>query len=309
MSKPSSMLRRSSSPRAVRSAAVGRVGRLGQLEVDARRSSSTTASASPTGSSRTSGAPVSTWLPADTGSSRTIALNGACSTVSIFMLSSTSTGAPASTSAPTATGVATTSAGAAARSTPPSSRLTRCVTPSTSTRCTGPCVAVTSRNRRPATTRRASYSSSRSMLDVQVLRSVADADADAVPAAARSCATVTLYDAPRSFSSIARPTSCCTCGRPPRAVSSSRCRSTRSASSYASIAAATSATPECRLDTSRPSPRTRSIQPVSALPSITSGWSSRSRTKLLLVEPPSITTVVSATARRSRPSASSRVRP
>ena len=40
------------------------------------------------------------------------ALNGARSTVSIFMLSSTSTGAPASTSAPTASGVATTSAGA-----------------------------------------------------------------------------------------------------------------------------------------------------------------------------------------------------
>ena len=41
----------------------------------------------------------------------------------------------------------------------------------------------------------------------------------------------------------------------------------------------------------------------------TSGWSSRSRMKLLLVAPPSITTVVSAIARRSRASASSRVRP
>ena len=68
------------------------------------------------------------------------ALNGARSTVSIFMLSSTSTGAPASTSAPTASGVATTSAGAGERTTPPSSRLTRCVTPSTSTRWIGPCV-------------------------------------------------------------------------------------------------------------------------------------------------------------------------
>ena len=61
--------------------------------------------------------------------------------------------------------------------------------------------------------------------------------------------------------------------------------------------------------TRRPSARTRSIQPVSALASITSGWSSRSSTKLLLVAPPSMITVVSAIARRSRPSASSRSRP
>ena len=82
----------------------------------------------------------------------TRAANGAGSTVSIFMLSSTSTGAPASTSSPTATGVATTSAGAGERTTPPSSRLTRWVTPSTSTRWTGPWVAVTSRYARPPTT-------------------------------------------------------------------------------------------------------------------------------------------------------------
>ena len=80
-----------------------------------------------------------------TSSSRTRASNGARSTVSIFMLSSTSTGLPALTSAPAATGVATTSAGAGARSTPPSSRLTRWVTPSTSTTCTGPWMAVASR--------------------------------------------------------------------------------------------------------------------------------------------------------------------
>ncbi|SKZ40378.1 Uncharacterised protein [Mycobacteroides abscessus subsp. abscessus] len=59
---------------------------------------------------------------------------GARSTVSIFMLSRTSTGAPASTSSPTANGVATTSAGAGERTTPPSSRLTRWATPSTSMR-------------------------------------------------------------------------------------------------------------------------------------------------------------------------------
>ena len=65
------------------------------------------------GSSRSSGAPVSTWLPTDTRHSRTRARNGARSTVSIFMLSSTRIGAPASTSSPAASGVATTSAGRA----------------------------------------------------------------------------------------------------------------------------------------------------------------------------------------------------
>ncbi len=89
--------------------------------------------------------PASIWLPMETDRSRTTARNGARTTVSIFMLSSTSTGAPASTSAPTSTGVATTSAGAGERSTPPSSLLIRWVTPSTSTTWTGPCVPVINR--------------------------------------------------------------------------------------------------------------------------------------------------------------------
>ena len=75
------------------------------------------------------------------------------------------------------------------------------------------------------------------------------------------------------------------------------------------MAAAASAMPECLLLTSLPSARTRSIQPVSALASITSGWSSRSSTKLLLVTPPSMITVVSPIARRSRASAWSRSLP
>ncbi len=82
------------------------------------------------------------------------------------------------------------------------------------------------------------------------------------------------------------------------------------------MAAATTATPACACATSRPSARTRSIQPVSAhwtpdwgSPATTSGWASRSSTKLLLHAPPSITTVVEVIARRSRASASSRVRP
>ena len=76
--------------------------------------------------------------------------------------------------------------------------------------------------------------------------------------------------------------------------------------------AATTATPACAWVTSRPSARTRSIQPVSAqagVPLTTSGWASRSSTKLLLQTPPSITTVVESIARRRRASASSRVRP
>ena len=78
------------------------------------------------------------------------------------------------------------------------------------------------------------------------------------------------------------------------------------------MAAATTAMPACAWATSRPSARTRSIQPVSAqppVPSTTSGWASRSSTKLLLQAPPSITTVVEDIARRSRARASSRVRP
>ena len=51
------------------------------------------------------------------------------------MLSRTTTVCPASTSSPGATRSATTTAGAGARTTPPASRVTRWVTPSTSTRC------------------------------------------------------------------------------------------------------------------------------------------------------------------------------
>ena len=79
------------------------------------------------------------------------------------MLSSTRIGAPASAWSPTASGVATTRAGAGERTTPPSSRLTRCATPSTSTRCTGPWVAVIIRNRVPLTVIRPLWASNRSI--------------------------------------------------------------------------------------------------------------------------------------------------
>src|ERR1700749_4050677 len=62
------------------------------------------------------------------------------------------------------------------------------------------------------------------------------------------------------------------------------------------MAAAVSATPEGRCRTRWPSARTRSIHPVSALASMTSGWLSRSSTKVLLVAPPSMMTVVWAPA-------------
>ena len=104
-SKPSSRLRRSSSPRSSRSC--GEESPCAGSSRSAGSSPAAVSSAgrrpSAVGSSRISGVPVSTWLPAETSSSRTFAANGAYSTVSIFMLSRTSTGAPASTSAPTST--------------------------------------------------------------------------------------------------------------------------------------------------------------------------------------------------------------
>ncbi len=150
-SKPISIPARSSRPRAARCCAVEPDPACGRSRAGPSTSGAGASPASPsvswsaTGSSRTSGAPVSTWLPVATRSSRTRAANGARSTVSIFMLSSTSTGAPASTRSPAATGEATTRAGAGERSTPPSSRLTRWATPSTSIMWTGPWVAVTRR--------------------------------------------------------------------------------------------------------------------------------------------------------------------
>ncbi len=164
--------------------------------------SAATSSTSPTGSRRTSGAPVSTWLPADTSSSLIRPANGAFSTVSIFIDSSTSTGEPAATSSPTAAGVATTSAGAGERSTPPSSRLTRWVTPSTSTSWIGPWVAVTRRWVLPPTVSRLLYASSRSISASTVCSS-----APSAITTRKRCGpvrnTVTLYALPRSLRSIA----------------------------------------------------------------------------------------------------------
>ena len=73
------------------------------------------------------------------------------------------------------------------------------------------------------------------------------------------------------------------------------------------MAAATSATPECRCATSRPSARTRSIQPVSALRVDHLGLVEQVEHEALVGGAALDDTVVSAIARRSRASASSRV--
>ena len=70
------------------------------------------------------------------------------------------------------------------------------------------------------------------------------------------------------------------------------------------MAAATSAIAECRCDQAALGAHPVDPAGVGGLASITSGWSSRSSTKLLFVAPPSMITVVSAIARRSRASAS-----
>ncbi len=252
---PSSRLRRSCRPRAARSAA-------GTFAGSAGRSSSTSlaaaagpaaSSSSPSGSRRSRRAPASTWLPTDTGelphpgrgTARAAPSPSSCS--------------PAPRAAarrprprrPTCSGVATTSAGAGERTTPPSSRLIRCVTPSTSTRWIGPCVlgdepeadavhddlagvlveALDARRRprarrRPPTGRRGTGGRRCGRPGRGSRRRGASA-----PAGGRSRAA--------------------TCGRPPCAVARRRCRVTASSSSYASMAAAISAIAECWCGTRR----------------------------------------------------------
>ena len=70
---------------------------------------------------------------------------GAVTVDSIFMLSNTATGSPSVTRSPACTEVETTKAGHPARTTPPSSRVTRWVVPSTTIRNIAPCVTATTR--------------------------------------------------------------------------------------------------------------------------------------------------------------------
>ena len=108
-------------------------------------------------SSWSSGAWAGTWTLGPASTRRTRPRNGAISDVSIFMLSSTATTSPAWTSSPSATGIDTTTAGDRLRTMPPSSRATRCGTPSTSTSSSGPCTEVMVRWWAPARTSRRSW--------------------------------------------------------------------------------------------------------------------------------------------------------
>jgi hypothetical protein len=104
---------RSARPRAARSVGSRSATSSGRSRSGAVDVGGSPASAgSPVGSRRTRAPPVSTWLPAATSSSLTRPRTAPACTVSIFIDSRTSTGAPAATSSPTATGVATTRAGA-----------------------------------------------------------------------------------------------------------------------------------------------------------------------------------------------------
>ena len=89
------------------------------------------------------------------------------------------------------TGVATTSAGAGERTTPPSSRLTRWVTPSTSTRWIGPWVAGDQPEALAVDHDLAAVRVEALDLDVGRVHVAAAADADAEPLRARSGPTLT----------------------------------------------------------------------------------------------------------------------
>ena len=85
-------------------------------------------------SSRRMAPPASTWELTPTRISRTRPAYGALTGVSIFIDSRITMVSPAATSVPAAARTATTTAGAGERTMPPSSRLTRWLTLSTSTR-------------------------------------------------------------------------------------------------------------------------------------------------------------------------------
>ena len=129
--------------------------------------------------------------------------------------------------------------------------------------------------------------------------------------AGRSRGTVTRYGVAPWRSSITWPPSPSpsTIGRPRLAQARKRRRRTRSLSADASSAAATRAMSAFRLVRCSSAAVSRSSQPVSTVPSRTTGWSSRPSRNDLFVVPPRTTTTVWLSARCRRPSASSRSRP
>ena len=128
--------------------------RVGQVEVDAvgRRPASAASSSSPVGSSRTSGAPVSTWLPDGDEQLPHARREGRRQhRLHLHRLEDEHRRAGGDLVARRAPGSRRRARARASAATPPSSRLTRWVTPSTSTRWTGPWVAVMRRCARPST--------------------------------------------------------------------------------------------------------------------------------------------------------------
>ena len=286
-------------------AGVGVAGH-GQLHGGAGSAATAAPSSSPIGSSRSSGAPVSTWRPVVTCSSRTRdRLRRGQHRLHLHRLEHQHAGAGLHLVADR-DGHSDDESRCRERTTPPSSRLTRWVTPSTSTEWTVPCVAVTIRWVVPRTDAQR-VAAEPLDLDVDGVGR-RPAERHAVPVG-ETCATVTRW------------------------CLAAQGEVDRASGLVPGLGAAAVGGGEevlpldlllllVRLDRrrderdrgvlvrdQRPVARTRSIHPVSAEPSTTSGWSSRSSTKLLLVAPPSMTTVVSASARRSRASASSRSRP
>ena len=100
-------------------------------------------------------APAAIWVPGGAPTVRTRPGKAAATTVSIFIVSRTASGSPAATSSPGATATEITTPGDGARTTPPSSRVSVWVIPSTSTVWSGPSATdVTLNDRPPMTTLR-----------------------------------------------------------------------------------------------------------------------------------------------------------
>src|SRR5664279_4483193 len=163
-------------------------------------------------SSRRMAPPASTWEFTPTRISRTRPAYGALTGVSIFIDSRITIVSPAATSVPAAARTATTTAGAGERTMPPSSRLTRWLTLSTSTRWpAGPWLATMWCRRSPmvnrlsnAESRSSSTSATVPLTSIRYRRGLI-------------CATFRAYVWPWYPSSTSRPTSWLARGGRPRA--------------------------------------------------------------------------------------------
>ena len=206
---------------------------------------------------------------------------------------------------PTAVRSATTTAGAGARTTPPSSRVTRWVTPSTSTRCDPVASTATTDQRRPPTPSRLSSGPSRSS-STSTYRPSSSTRYRSPPIRA----TVSRYTCPRRPSS----TVAADLVRGARAAAAGRRQERGPLPRLLGVGDVDGDLHQRDRRRRRPTRRpltvpARSSQAVSAVPATTSGRSSRSSRNDLVVVPPRRTTVVSRSAQRRRASASGRSRP